>query len=142
MNIPLANAFCTSWFANATSCSGSAVEAMTKSTGKLPPPGSEGGTSEMTRTPGIFENPAAAATCSCSVLFFRSVHGLVTMPPNPPVGKVSWKVFWVSGNDRYTSLIAVVKSLVWSRVALGAAWMIPNTTLWSSLGASSFCENM
>ena len=65
MKMPLANAFCTSWFANSTSCSGSAVEAMTKSTGKLPPPGSGGGVSAMTRMPGIFESLAATSTWSC-----------------------------------------------------------------------------
>jgi hypothetical protein len=32
--------------------------------------------------------------------------------------------------------------LVWSSVEFGDAWMIPNTTLWSSVGASSRCENM
>ena len=41
-----------------SSCFGSAVDAITRSTGKLPPPGSEGGVSEMMRTP---ENLADSA---------------------------------------------------------------------------------
>ncbi len=98
MNSPLANAFCTILFANSTSCCGSAVEAITKSTGKSPPPGSAGGTIEMTRTPGILPSPAAASIWICVVFFFRSLHGLVTMPPNPPPGVMSWNVCWYSGN--------------------------------------------
>jgi hypothetical protein len=39
-------------------------------------------------------------------------------------------------------LTAVVKSFVWSSVELGAACTTPNTTAWSSLGASSRMENM
>ena len=128
--------------AKATSCCGSAVEATTKSTGKPPPPGSAGGTREITRTPGICENFPAASIWSCDVLFLRSLQGLVTMPPKPPVGPVSWKMLWLSGNDLYTSMTFLEKSDVWSSVALGAAWMIPKTTAWSSTGASSFCENM
>ena len=99
MNSPLANAFCTIRFANSTSCWGSAVEAITKSTGKSPPPGSAGGIMEMTRTPGILPRPAAASIWICEVFFRRSLQGLVTIPPKPPVGKVSWKVCWYSGND-------------------------------------------
>ena len=73
--------------------------AITKSTGKPPPPGSDGGMSEITRTPGIFESFAPASIWSCAVLFLRSLHGFVTMPPKPPVGNVIWNVFSVSGND-------------------------------------------
>jgi len=54
---------------------------------------------EITRTPGIFESPAAASIWICDVVFFRSLQGLVTMPPKPPVGVMSWNVFWYSGND-------------------------------------------
>ena len=56
MKSPLANAFATSLFAISTSCSGSAVEAITRSTGKSPPPGSGCGVSGITRTPGICES--------------------------------------------------------------------------------------
>ena len=142
MKRPLAKAFPTSWLANSVSLSGSAVEATTKSTGKSPPPGSAGGMSEITRTPGTFESPMAASTCSCSVVFLRWLQGFVTMPPKPPVGLVIWKMLSASGNDRYTSWTCDEKSFVCSIVALGAAWMTPKTTLWSSFGASSFCENM
>ncbi len=102
MNIPLAYAFPTSWFAIWTSWSGSAVDAMTKSTGKSPPPGSGGGTVEITRIPGIRDSPPAASIWICAVVFFRSLQGLVTIPPKPPVGKISWNEFLYSGNERYT----------------------------------------
>ena len=36
-------------------------------------------------------------------VFFRWLHGLVTMPPNPPLGDVIWKMLSLSGNERYTS---------------------------------------
>ena len=38
-------------------------------------------------------------------------------------------------------LTSVANSFVWSRVELAEACRIPNTTPWSSLGASSCCEN-
>ena len=76
------------------------------------------------------------------MLLLRSSQGFVTMPEKPPLGNVIWNVACVSGNDWKTSLTCLVKSFVWSSVALGAAWTMPKTTLWSSVGASSFCENM
>ncbi len=99
MNRPLAKAFPTSWPANSVSCGGSAVEAITKSTGKSPPPGRGAGVMGMTRTPGIVESLPADSISSCSVVFFRSLHGFVTMPPKPPVGPVIWKMLSVSGNE-------------------------------------------
>jgi len=68
------------------SCAGSAVEAITKSTGKSPPPGSAGGMIGMTRMPGMRDSRAEASIWSSAVLLCRSFHGLVTMPLNPPVG--------------------------------------------------------
>ena len=38
-----------------------------------------------------------------AVLRLRSDHGLVTSPPNPPVGKVIWNMFFASGTDLYAS---------------------------------------
>ena len=99
MNSPLANAFCTSWSASSLSCCGSAADAITRSTGKLPPPGSGGGACGMTRTPAIFESGAIASISSCCVVLVRSLHGLVTMPPKPPLGNVIWKMLALSGND-------------------------------------------
>ena len=78
---------------------------------------------------------------SCSVVFDRSLQGLVTIPPKPPVGNVIWKMLSDSGNERYTSWISPANSRVWSRVEFAAAWTIPNTTPWSSTGASSRCES-
>ncbi len=97
MNIPLAKALPTSWLANCTSCSGSAEEAMTKSTGKLPPPGSGGGVSGITRMPAIFDNGPVDSTRSCCAVFLRWLHDLVTMPPKPPLGSVIWKMLSLSG---------------------------------------------
>ena len=50
--------------------------------------------------PGICESGPATSISSCCVVFVRSLHGLVTMPPNPPVGEVSWKMLLASGNLR------------------------------------------
>ena len=96
----------------------------------------------MTRTPGIFESAPETSTWSCCVVFLRSSQGFVIIPENPPVGEVIWNVAFISGKPANTSWICLVKSCVWSSVALGAAWTTANTTLWSSVGASSFCENM
>ncbi len=142
MNRPLANALPTSWLAISISRSGSAVEAITNSTGKSPPPGSEGGMSGMIRTPGICASLAEASRWSSWEVRSRSLHGLMTMPPKPTVGKVIWKVASVSGKDSKTSLISRVKSVVCSIVELAEACTMPNTTPWSSAGASSRCENM
>jgi hypothetical protein len=65
----------------------------------------------------------------------------VIIPEKPPLGNVIWNVDSVSGNDLNTSLTCSVKSPVWSSVAFGAAWTMAKTMLWSSTGASSFCEN-
>ena len=100
MNSPLAKAFATSWLASSLSCCGSAVEAITKSTGKSPPPGRGAGVSGITRTPAIFESGSVDSMRSCSVVFCRSLQGLVTMPPKPPVGPMIWKMLSLSGNDR------------------------------------------
>ena len=88
MKIPLVIAFCTSWFANCTNCCGSPADAITKSTGKLPPPGRGGGVNGITRIPAIFESGAVDSTSNCCAVFFRSLQGLVTMPPKPPFGFV------------------------------------------------------
>ncbi len=69
------------------------------STGKSPPPGSGGGVSGIARTPGIFDNGPYDSIRSCCAVLDRSLHGLVTMPPKPPLGKISWNVAAVSGSD-------------------------------------------
>ena len=80
MKSPLANALPTSWFATSTSCSGSAVDAITRSTGKSPPPGSGAGVMGITRTPGISASFGETAISSSSVVRVRSLHGFITMP--------------------------------------------------------------
>ena len=57
--------------------------------GKSPPPGSGGGVSGITRMPGICDSGPIDSIRSCCVVLVRSLHGLVTMPPKPPVGNVS-----------------------------------------------------
>ena len=54
----------------------------------------------MARMPGICESGPATSISSCCVVFVRSLHGLATKPPNPPVGDVSWKMLFASGTFR------------------------------------------
>ena len=83
---------------------GSAVEEMTKSTGKLLPPGSGEGSLMNTLTPGILPDLPRASKKMCWVSRFRSLQGFITMPENPKVGLVIWKVFAFSGNVLNISL--------------------------------------
>src|SRR5258706_13243436 len=101
MNMPLWNAFPTSWFAIPTSWLGSAVDAMTKSTGKSPPPGSGGGTVEITRIPGLLDRPPEPSIWICCVVFLRSLQGLVTIRPKPPLGNTICNEVLDAGNDGY-----------------------------------------
>ena len=88
-NTPFVAAICCNCCANCKICSGSAVEDKTNSTGKSPPPGSEGGVTMNSRMPGT------AFTCiwTCgriwNALRFRSPHGFSTMPLKPLLGMVS-----------------------------------------------------
>ena len=67
---------------------GSAVDAITKSTGKLPPPGSGGGTSgDDADARDLRQRPIEPRSAAAACVFVRSLHGLVTMPPKPPVGE-------------------------------------------------------
>ena len=100
MKKPLVNAFITIWLASSLTRSGSAVEAITKSTGRPPPPpGREGGVSGMTRRPAISDSLADTSICSSALDFVRWLHGLRPMPAKPPLGKMIWKVESVSGYD-------------------------------------------
>ena len=100
MNRPLSLAFATSSRASSSSCRGSAAEAITRSTGKSPPPGSGGGVVGIARMPGIFASGFVESSISCCAVLPRSLHGTVTIPPNPPVGEVIWKMLAASGSDR------------------------------------------
>ncbi len=73
---------------------------------------------------------------------FRWSHGLTTIPPNPELGKVIWKVKSVSGSLRKTRLASEVKMRFWSRVEFADASTIPKMTPWSSRGASSLADIM
>src|SRR5439155_25943293 len=96
--------------------------------GKPSPPGRGGGVRGIMRTPGSFDRAAAASIWSRAVDFFLWLHGLVTIPPNPPPGEVIWKVMSLSGNEPNTSPTLVANSFVGSSVALAADRMIANTT--------------
>src|SRR5262250_545179 len=112
MNMPLAIAFCTIDSASWLTCCGSDAEAITKSTGKLPPPGSGGGVRGITRTPGICDSFTADSNRNCCVVFLRLLQGLTTMPPKPPLVLVSWKMLACSGNDIYALYTSVVNKFV------------------------------
>ena len=101
MNRPLANAFPTSWLRELAELP--RLRRPRRSRGRpgnrrrpaaaAASAGSRGCPGSATAAP---STPSAAAA---SVLV-RSLHGLVTMPPKPPVGDVSWKMLAVSGIDR------------------------------------------
>ena len=97
MNMPDVIAFCTSLLAMSFSCCGSPAVEMTRSTGKSLPPGRDGGVVGIARTPGICDSGPIDSISNCCAVLLRSLHGLVTMPPNPPVGVISWNVAAVSG---------------------------------------------
>ncbi len=115
----------------------SAVEAMTNSTGKLPPPGSAGGRMGKVWMPGM----AATFCCTSGRIWaaerLRSFQGFSPSPQNPPDGKVIWKVKLVSGISMSTRFTSRVDWATWSRVELDGVFTIPKITPWSSTGASS-----
>ena len=49
--------------------------------------------------PGIFDSGPIDSISSCWVVLVRWLHGLVVMPPNPPLGVVIWKMLRLSGNE-------------------------------------------
>lgn len=96
-NIPLAAALAWSWRAKPRIWSVSAVEARMNSTGNWPPPGSAGGVTGNTCTPGMAMSLPCTSGRSPNTVRLRSSQGLVTMPLKPLLGKVIWKVNSVSG---------------------------------------------
>ena len=98
--MPLPNALPTSCCAISASRSGLPGEAITRSTGKSPPPGSGGGVSGIARMPGTCDSGPATSISSCCVVFVRSLHGFATKPPKPPAGDVIWKMLSASGSAR------------------------------------------
>ena len=70
-NFPLAAAFCWSCLAKSRISDSSAVEAMTNSTGKVPPPGSAGGSTAKVSTPGICETRCWISGSTWAVVRFR-----------------------------------------------------------------------
>ena len=75
MKRPLVKAFITSWLAMSFNRCGSAADAITRSTGKSPPPGNGGGVNRIARMPGICESGPITSTSSCCVDFVRSLQG-------------------------------------------------------------------
>src|SRR2546421_8189316 len=139
-NIPLSAAFCCSCWANARISLGSAVEAMTNSTGKLQQSGSAGGTMEKDWIPRTGATFALTSGRILKALRLRSSHGFNTTPQNPLVGDVIWKVKSDSGMRWTSLLISLVDGRICSSVELDGVWTTPKITPWSSDGASSFAD--
>ena len=76
------------------------------STGKLPPPGKEGGVTARTLMPAIRSSLAASPGRISFGVRSRSLHGLRRMPLKPDEGWVSWKEKSVSGSLKKMSLAA------------------------------------
>ena len=100
MNMPLCIAFPTSAFASSASWAGSAVDTMATSTGKPWLPGSEGGTSWITRMPGICADFAETSTRISWMPRSRWSNGFVIRPAKPPLGKMTSNDETCSGNER------------------------------------------
>ena len=139
-NILLCIAFICSRLASSSICAVSAVEARMNSTGKSPPPGRAGGVTGKMRIPGIFCSSCWTPGRMSNTVRSLSSHGLTTIPPNPELGKVIWKVKSVSGTFRKIRLTSAALRLFWSRVELADASRIPKMTPWSSVGASSLAD--
>ena len=90
--LPLARALSLICSAYSNISSGSAVDALTNSTGKSLPPGRAGGVTGITVTPLIFLNALCTNGLIYGALRFRSLHLLKTMPLKPKLGYVSWKL--------------------------------------------------
>ena len=141
-NIPLCMAFPCNWRANSRISPVSAVDARTNSTGKSPPPGRAGGVVGKIRIPGIFCSFCWIPGRIWKTFRFRSSQGLTTIPPNPELGKVIWKVKSVSGSLRKIRFTSAEKMRFWSSVELADASRMPKMTPWSSTGASSLADMM
>ena len=87
-NIPLAVAFSCNWRAKSRMTWGSAVEAMTNSTGKFPPPGKAGGTTAKRLIPGMVASLAETSGRISLGVRSRSPQDLRTMPAKPDDGWV------------------------------------------------------
>jgi len=137
-NLPLSAAFCCSCLANSRISLSSAVEAMTNSTGKVPPPGSAGGSTANASIPGMAEIRCWISGSTCAVVRFRWLQGLSPTPQNPLLGVVSWKVNFDSGISITVLCTSAVETSSWSSVELEGVLMMPKRKPWSSAGASSF----
>ena len=101
---------------------------MTNSTGKLPPPGSAGGTMANDCTPGTGMTLPATSGRILKAFRLRSSHGFRTTPQNPFVGEVIWKVKSDSGMPRTSLLMAFVEGRICSSVELDGVWTTPKMT--------------
>ena len=110
------------------------------STGKLPPPGSAGGTMANDCTPGMAEIFPCTSGTILNAVRLRSSQGLRPSPQKPPVGKVIWKVNCDSGTLTASLWIMRVDGMIWSSVELAGDSRIPKMIPWSSAGASSFAD--
>ena len=98
-NMPFVAAIVCNCCANCKISAGSAVEEMTKFTGKLSPPGMGDGVTMNSRMPGILFTIACTSGRTWNAVRFRSPHGFSTMPLKPLLGMVSWNDASISGMD-------------------------------------------
>ena len=120
----------------------SAVEAITNSTGRKPALGRAGGKNTGARTPAMPASLKLVSLAMAKICRLRWSQGLTNMPPKPWKGKVIWKAASNSGVSLKMRVTSARKGSSCSSVALGGTSIAPNTTPWSSLGASSLGENM
>ncbi len=141
-NWPLLAASCTSFCAKATISSCGAVDEMTNSTGNVPALGNADGRNAGARTPVIPLSFGDSSSWMANMLRFRSSQGFTSMPPKPPVGNVTWKLWSYSGVEAYIFWTVSTYGMSCSTVAFAGASTAPKMTPWSSAGASSCGENM
>ena len=143
-NIPLLAAFSCSCFAKLRISAESAVDAMTNSTGKFPPPGRAEGRMGKVWIPGMVLTFRCTSGRICADDRVRSFQGFSPIPQKPPDGKVIWNVNLVSGMAITVRFTSRVERATWSRVELDGVLTMPKMTPWSSTGASSRgdCRNM
>jgi len=91
MNRPLAKALPTSCLAKSTSCCGSAGDAINEIDREISAARQWWRSQRITRMPEIFDSGPVDSSKSCCAVFFRSLHGFVTIPPKPPAGDVNLK---------------------------------------------------
>ena len=118
-------------------CSGGTSLARISSTSYWPGEGSGGSRRGNTCSPGTCDTAPYTWPYICSVVRFRSLKLLATIPPNPPQLAVIDHMNFASGKDVTALTTCSEALLVASSDASGEACMNRLMWLWSSIGASS-----